>query len=153
MAVAAALHKLFTPVTVVVAAGEALLVPLLLLFSLTHFRCVCFGFAFCPFPLPQPLLLPLLLLLLLLLEPLLLLLLMLGSSVAGCWSSFDGVPGLVEGGSGEEVDVEEVEQDTGGVPVVVEADAGADAAVCCVEVVADAVDCDSDPAKVILTPL
>lgn len=152
MAVAAALHKLFTPVTVVVAAGEALLVPLLLLFSLTHFRCVCFGFAFCPFPL-LPLLLPLLLLLLLLLEPLLLLLLMLGSSVAGCWSSLDGVPGLVEGGSGEEVDVEEVEQDTGGVPVVVEADAGADAAVCCVEVVADAVNCDSDPAKVILTPL
>lgn len=150
MAVAAALHKLFTPVTVVVAAGEALLVPLLLLFSLTHFRCVCFGFAFCPFP-PLPVLLPLLLLLLLL-EPLLLLLLMLGSSVAGCWSSLDGVPGLVEGGSGEEVDVEEVEQDTG-VPVVVEADAGADAAVCCVEVVADAVDCDSDPAKVILTPL
>lgn len=77
---------------------------------------------------------------------------MLGSSVAGCWSSFAGVLGLVEGGSGEEVDVEEVEQDTG-VPVVVEADAGADAAVCCVEVVADAVDCDSDPAKVILTPL
>lgn len=150
---AAALHKLFTPVTVVVAAGEALLVPLLLLFSLTHFRCVCFGFAFCPFP-PLPLLLPLLLLLLLL-EPLLLLLLllMLGSSVAGCWSSLDGVPGLVEGGSDEEVDVEEVEQDTGGVPVVVEADAGADATVCCVEVVADAVDCDSDPAKVILTPL
>lgn len=140
----AALHKLFTPVTVavVVVVAEAFE---LLLFSLTHFRCVCFGFAFCPL-----LLLPLLLLLLLLLlEPLLLLLLLLGSSpVAGCWwSSFDGVPGLVDGGSGEEVEVV-VEQDTGVPAVLVVAGA-------CVVVADDAaavVD-DSDPAKVILTPL
>lgn len=140
----AALHKLFTPVTVVavVVVAEAFE---LMLFSLTHFRCVCFGFAFCPL-----LLLPLLLLLLLLLlEPLLLLLLLLGSSpVAGCWWSwsFDGVPGLVEGGSGEEVEVEVVvEQDTGVPAVLVVAGA-------CV-VVADAAVDDSDPAKVILTPL
>lgn len=143
----AALHKLFTPVTVAVAVVVAEAFELLL-FSLTHFRCVCFGFAFCPL-----LLLPLLLLLLLLLllEPLLLLLLLLGSSPdAGCWwSSFDGVPGLVDGGSGEEVEVEVVvEQDTG-VPAVLLV-AGA-----CVVVADDAaavVD-DSDPAKVILTPL
>lgn len=142
----AALHKLFTPVTVAVAVVVVEAFELLLLFSLTHFRCVCFGFAFCPL-----LLLPLLLLLLLvlLLEPLLLLLLLLGSSPdAGCWwSSFDGVPGLVDGGSGEEVEVV-VEQDTGVPAVLVVAGA-------CVVVADDAaavVD-DSDPANVILTPL
>lgn len=130
----AALHKLFTPVTV--AAAESA-VDAVLLFSLTHFRCVCFGFAFCPL-----LLLLLVPLLLLLLEPLLLV----GSSPACCcWSSsFDGVPGLDDGGSGVEVDVV-LGQDTVPVAVAVVEGAGdadgADAAV------------GDDPAKVILTPL
>lgn len=136
-------------------------VPLLavLLFSLTHFRCVCFGFAFCPL-----LLLLLVLLLLLLLElQLLLLLLMLGSSPDAGSSFWDctavvpavvdgGVPGLVSGTGEVEVDEEFVEQ----VPVPVVEGGGA-AAVGGAGVDADEDDADevdSDPAaKVILTPL